>query len=103
MPIQTAPIEIENGKTAEGLEVSWKGGQFVMIIGENGVLSCGVVDDKVMTRFGAAVAIARGTPEKPLVTPDDLLAAKVADVTDEAVAKGVTVGMSGVEALAKLS
>ena len=102
MPIQTTPVETPSG-IAEGLEVSWDGGQFVMIIGEHGVLSCGVVDDKVMTRFGAAVAIARGTPENPLVTPNDLLAAKVADVTDEAAEKGVTVGMTGADALAKLS
>ena len=101
MAIQTTPIETPAG-IAESLEVSWDGGQFVMIIGEHGVLSCGVVDEKVMTRFGAAVAIARGTPDNPLVTPDDLLTAKVADVTDEATARGVTVGMSGAEALAKL-
>ena len=74
-----------------------------MIIAKHGVLSCGVIDEKVMTRFGAAVAIARVTPENPLVTPDDLLAATVADVTDEAVAKGITVGMTGADALANLS
>ena len=100
MPIKTTPIKTAAG-TAESLEVSWDGGQFVMIIGERGVLSCGVVDEKVMNRFGAAVAIARGTPENPLVTPDDLLAATVADVTDEAAARGVTTGMSGSDALGK--
>ena len=102
MPILTTPIETPSG-IAEALEVSWDGGQFVMIIAKHGVLSCGVIDDKVMTRFGAAVAIARGTPENPLVNSDDLLAATVADVTDEAAAKGITVGMNGAEALAKLS
>jgi uncharacterized protein YunC (DUF1805 family) len=102
MPILTTPIETPSG-TAEALEVSWDGGQFVMIIVKYGVLSCGVIDEKVMARFGAAVAIARGTPENPLVTPDDLLAATVADVTEEAAAKGITVGMTGADALAKLS
>ena len=98
MAIRTTPLG-----NAEALEVDWEGGQFVMIVAEKGVLSCGVVDDQVMNRFGAAVAIARGTPENPLVTPDDLLGAKVADVTDEAAARGVEIGMTGAEALAKLS
>ena len=102
MKIEAIPLT--SGKTdAQGLQVSWQGGQFVMIVTEKGLVSCGVVDKEVMDRFGAAVAIARGTPQKPLVTVDDLLGARIADITGQAASYGVVVGMSGKEALEKLS
>ena len=49
-----------------------------------------------------AIAIARGTPEQPLVNPADLLTARVAEVSHPAAALGITVGMSGQEALTRL-
>lgn len=88
---------------AQGLAVGWEGCQFVMIVASKGLVSCGIVDRAVMERFGAAIAIARGTPEKPLVTPDDLLSATIQEVTERALAMGVEVGMTGQEALTKLS
>lgn len=87
---------------AESLEVSWGGGQFVLIVAPKGLVACGVVDPVVMNRFGAAVAVARGTPERPLVTASDLLAARIAAVTDPAAARGIAVGMTGADALARL-
>lgn len=101
MPIHTEAIQHE-GVSAESLEVSWHGGQFVLIVAPNGLVACGAVDPVVMNRFGAAVAVARGTVERPLVTAGDLLAARVADVTDAAAALGITQGMTGAEALARL-
>lgn len=102
MEIKTVPVQA-SGKTAQGLMVSWDGGQFVMIIAEKGIVSCGVVDKEVMERFDAAIAIARGTPEKPLRTVEDLLAARIADVTKKASSSfGIHVGMNGEEALKKL-
>jgi uncharacterized protein YunC (DUF1805 family) len=92
-----------NGQSALGFEVSWDGGQFVMIVAEKGIVSCGVIDKNVMERFDAAIAIARGTPEFPLVTVEDLLDAKIADVTAKAASLGVTTGMNGEEALEKIS
>lgn len=102
MEIKTVPVSA-GGKTAQGLMVSWDGGQFVMIVAEKGVVSCGVIDKAVMERFDAAIAIARGTPEKPLRTVEDLLAARIADVTKKAASSfGVDIGMSGQEALGRL-
>jgi len=102
MEIKTVPVQA-GGKTAQGLMVSWDGGQFVMIVAEKGLVSCGVIDKAVMERFDAAVAIARGTPEKPLKTVEDLLAARIADVTKKAASSfGVGAGMTGQEALGKL-
>jgi len=93
----------DGGDSPQGLEVSWEGCQFVMVVARKGLVSCGVIDQEVMERFGAAIAIARGTPESPLVTADDLLAAKIADVTEEAARLGVVAGMTGREALDILS
>ena len=101
MPIQTSPIE-HGGVSAEALEVSWKGGQFVILVAPKGLVACGVIDPVVMNRFGAAIAIARGTPNCPLVTGADLLAARIAEVTEAAAALGIAPGMTGAEALERL-
>jgi uncharacterized protein YunC (DUF1805 family) len=98
MSIKVDPVSTDSG-AASGLSVGWDGGQFVMIVGEKGIVSCGVIDMAVMNRFDAAIAVARGTPEKALVTSDDLLNATIAEVTDKAAALGVKVGMTGREAL----
>lgn len=101
MPVSSHRIESE-GVPAEALQVSWQGGQFVILVAPNGLVACGVVDPAVMDRFGAAVAVARGTPECPLVTAEDLLAARIVEVTGAAASLGISVGMTGAEALAKL-
>ena len=101
MPVHVTPLQ-RPGVSGESLEVSWDGGQFVLIVAPKGLVACGVVDPAVMNRFGAAVAVARGTPERPLVTADDLLAARIADVTDSAAALGITPGMTGGAALERL-
>ena len=54
---------------------------------------------KTAGEFGQAVAIARGTPQNPLVNPEDLFDAKIVDATPQAKALGITVGMSGREAV----
>jgi len=102
MPITILPVR---GKSAAamGLAVSWQDSQFVMIVTDKGLVSCGVIDMAVMNRAGAAIAVARGTKEKPLVTVDDLLAARIAEVTEKAAAYGITPGMTGKEALEILS
>ena len=101
MAIHTYPVE-HCGVHAEALEVSWQGGQFVLLVAPKGLVACGVVDPVVMNRFGAAIAIARGTPDAPLLTADDLLNAKIVEVTSAAGELGMTVGMSGREALTRL-
>ena len=102
MPITVTPVTTTES-AAQGLAVAWEGCQFVMIVAARGLVSCGVIDCPVMQRFGAAVAVARGTPERPLKSPEDLLEAKIQEVTEPAAALGVTVGMTGREALEKLS
>jgi uncharacterized protein YunC (DUF1805 family) len=102
MAIQITPLHSES-TPAHGIEVAWRDSQFVMVVTDKGLVACGVVDKDVMERAGAAIAIARGTPDHPLVTIDDLLSATIQDVTAKAAQYGVTVGMTGREALAELS
>lgn len=102
MAVRVRPLR-QGNVVAEAIEASWDGGQFVVIIAPKGVLACGVVDPVVMNRFGAAVAVARGTPQQPLVTAEDLLGARVVEVTDAAAARGITPGMAGAAALEKLA
>lgn len=102
MPINVSGVPCK-GAANLGLAVSWSDSQFVMIVAERGLVSCGVVDKAVMERAGAAIAIARGTPEHPLKTVEDLLCARIADVTAKAAEYGIVAGMTGAEALRILS
>ena len=67
-----------------------------------GVIGCGLYDCSIATHFGMVVAIARGTPQRPLVEPEDLLEARIAEVSEAAAGMGVVVGMTGDEALKQL-
>lgn len=102
MPIDITPVQ-GSRTAANGLSVTWEKGQFVLVIADKGLVACGIIDLEVAKKFSFAVAIAHGTPEKPLVTADDLLEAEVSEITPEAEALGVRAGMSGREALDKLT
>jgi len=99
--VVTKEVKIKN-KNGIGVEISWNDGQCVLIIADKGLLACGAIDSKVMEKFNFAAAIARGTPEKPLRKIEDLLNAKVVDVTLKAKSFGIKEGMNGSEVLEKL-
>lgn len=102
MAIKVTPV-LAGNTPAMGLEVDWDDSQYVMIVTAKGLVSCGVVDMTVMGHAGAAIAVSRGTPEKPLVTVNDLLNARIMEVTEKAAAYGIAPGMTGQEALVPLS
>lgn len=87
---------------AIGASYRWPGGQYCAIHTGRGMLGCGIFDVQIASEFGMVVAIARGTPAKPLVEPEDLYQAQVADVSEPARRLGIEPGMTGLEALAKL-
>ncbi|MEC8411096.1 MAG: DUF1805 domain-containing protein, partial [Planctomycetota bacterium] len=93
----TTPLQFENG-IATGFSHRWKGGQYCTILTEAGIVGCGIYDVKTAGEFGQAIAIAKGTPEQPLVTPEDLYEAKIVDMTPAAKDFGITLGMTGREA-----
>src|SRR5947208_14784920 len=95
------PMRFDNGE-AIGISNRWQQGQYCTILTEAGLVGCGIYDVKTAAEFGQAVAIARGTPQKPLVDPEDLFDAKIVDLTPRAKELGVRVGMTGREAVETL-
>src|SRR6266496_24144 len=95
------PMQFQNG-CAIGMSHRWHKGQYCSILTAAGIVGCGIYDIKTAAHFGQAIAIARGTPEKPLVEPEDLLDAKIVEATPQAQALGITIGMTGKAAVEKL-
>ncbi len=95
------PIELPFGQ-AIGCSYRWPGGQYCVIHTDRGILGCGLYDCSIASQFGFAVAIARGTPTNPLREPEDLLNAKIADVSQMAHDMGIRIGMLGIDALSIL-
>jgi uncharacterized protein YunC (DUF1805 family) len=92
------PLQFQNG-SAIGISNRWQKGQYCVILTEAGLVGCGIYDIKTAAEFGQAVAIARGTPQKPLVNPEDLFDAKIVDATPQARSLGIELGMTGREAV----
>ena len=92
------PLQFNNGR-AIGMSNRWRGGQYCAILTEAGLVGCGIYDVKTAAEFGQSVAIARGTPQKPLVEPEDLFEAKIVEATPQAQELGIRVGMTGREAV----
>lgn len=95
------PMQFQNG-TAIGISNRWEKGQYCSILTRKGIVGCGIYDMATPAEFGQAIAIARGTPENPLVEPEDLLDARIADATPQAKALGITIGMTGREAVERM-
>jgi uncharacterized protein YunC (DUF1805 family) len=87
--------------TGEALGISnrWHKGQYCAILTKTGIVGCGIYDVEVCSEFGLAVAIAKGTPSKPLVEPEDLFESKIVRTSEPAQKLGITPGMTGREAL----
>ncbi|MEZ6139367.1 MAG: DUF1805 domain-containing protein [Zavarzinella sp.] len=85
-----------------GSSYRWPGGQYCAIHTDRGIIACGLYDCAVATRFGMILAIARGTPELPLKEPEDLFQSVIVEVSADAHERGITTGMTGLQALEKL-
>lgn len=96
--VTSRPLQFENG-TAIGISNRWMRGQYCSILTPVGIVGCGIYDLKTPAEFGQAIAIAKGTPEAPLVEPEDLFDAKISGLTPQAEEIGIEVGMTGKEAV----
>ena len=92
------PLQFKNG-CAIGISNRWRQGQYCSILTAAGIVGCGIYDVKTAGEFGQAIAIAKGTPENPLVDPEDLFDAKIVAMTPKASELGVTIGMRGRDAV----
>ena len=90
-----------NGCTI-GISNRWRQGRFALFMTEAGLVGCGIYDVKTAAEFGEAVAIAWGTPQHPLVEPEDLLDARIVEATPRARELGVEIGMTGRDAVERL-
>lgn len=95
------PMQFENG-IALGISNRWHQGQYCSILTRAGIVGCGIYDIETANRFGQAIAIARGTPEHPLVDPEDLLDARIVDATGPAREIGIEIGCAGRQAVEKM-
>lgn len=94
-------LEFQNG-VALGTSQRWRGGQYCSILTSAGIVGCGIYDLKTAAEFGQAIAIARGTPAKPLVEPEDLFAAEIVGITPQTAAMGVRIGDTGRQAVEQM-
>jgi uncharacterized protein YunC (DUF1805 family) len=91
-------LTFENGK-AIGISNRWNKGQYCSILTKAGIVGCGIYDIPTAAEFDMAVAIAKGTPENPLVEPEDLFNAKIVNLTPKAKDCGIKIGMTGKQAV----
>lgn len=94
-------MQFEHG-TAIGISNRWHKGQYCSILTEAGIVGCGIYAIETPAKFGQLIAIAKGTPANPLTEPEDLLDAKIVEATPQALAAGITLGMTGREAVEKM-
>ena len=98
---QQRTLETPYGQ-AIGASFSWNGGQYCAIHTDRGVVGCGIYDIDCANEFDMAFALAKGTPENPLRQPEDLYQAQIVKVSKAAESIGISVGMTGMEALEKM-
>jgi catechol 2,3-dioxygenase-like lactoylglutathione lyase family enzyme/uncharacterized protein YunC (DUF1805 family) len=91
-------LRFDHGR-AIGISNRWEKGQYCSILTPAGIVGCGIYDLETPAEFDQAIAIARGTPAKPLVEPEDLFNARIVGVTPRAAGFGIAVGMTGREAV----
>lgn len=85
--------------SAIGMSHRWQGGQYCSILTRKGIVGCGIYDLETAAEFGQAIAIAKGTPDNPLVEPEDLFESSIVGVTPQAAECGIEIGMTGKQAV----
>ena len=89
-------IDIE-GNSYQAHHIKTSLANILMIQADGGFLACGYFDIETANKLGEAVAIVTGVKNY-----DDMLSAKVVKLSKSAEDKGLTLGMSGREALSQL-
>ena len=91
-------LEFDNG-SAIGISNRWNQGQYCSILTPAGIVGCGIYDIDTAAEFDLAIAICKGTPEVPLVEPEDLYDSLIVNATTRAREMGIKDGMTGREAV----
>ena len=91
MIIETLNLD---GVVCTGAAIPTPNATLLVITGANGLLGCGYLSVATANKLNDALAVVRG-----VANYDDMLKASVCEVSDGAAKLGVTVGMSGRDAL----
>ena len=91
MIIETLNLD---GVVCTGAAIPTPNATLLVITGANGLLGCGYFSVATANKLNDALAVVRG-----VANFDDMLAAQVCEVSDAAVKLGITIGMSGLDAL----
>jgi uncharacterized protein YunC (DUF1805 family) len=86
-------------KTAVGYIIPLGTINLVSVVTDTGMVGCGVFDVQALDAFGYPAAKARKAGEGLIATVDDLLNGIIKEVNEAARKRGVSIGMSGKEAL----
>lgn len=95
--IETRELRI-NGTKVRGLKVDLHGTPLLLMVAPKGYIMCGYLNLETAEKLGQAAAIVKGVKSF-----DDVLNAKIVQITSGARKLGVLEGMSGREALKLMS
>jgi uncharacterized protein YunC (DUF1805 family) len=102
LPIAASRVIQTPAGNAVGISHRWENGQYCALLTRKGLVGCGIYDLACADEFRFAFALAKGTPDRPLVEPEDLLSARIVRVSHSAREMGIREGMTGDEALGLL-
>ncbi len=83
-----------NGNSFEGYTIQLNNAKLLLIKGKKGVLACGYINIETADKMQDAMAIVRGVNSY-----EDMLKAQVVVISKAALASGVNITMTGLEAL----
>ena len=101
IPMCDLNVEL-GGKTARGFVYPLGPVSLVAVVTDVGMVGCGAFDVAALEKFGYPAARVRPSTGPSIVSIPDLLAGIVKDANGPAQARGVNLGMTGLEALEKL-
>jgi uncharacterized protein YunC (DUF1805 family) len=100
--LREVTIQLKNSK-ASAFIVPLGPVNLVWVVARMGLVGCGAFDVRALEKFGYPAARIRAVKRTSVENLDDLLSGEIKEVNTEAERFGITVGMSGAEALDLLS
>ena len=98
----TEPFTV-NGKTIEGHVIPIGSVNLVFAKAEKGLVGCGAIDIIALEKFQIAAAKVRPVASSSVSSISELLTGEIVAVNQYAQSVGITLGMSGKDALTRLS
>jgi uncharacterized protein YunC (DUF1805 family) len=88
-----------NKKQADGYVIPIGPLNLVFVVTDKGMVGCGAFDVTALNNFSYPAAKVKSKSGQPIATINDLLDGIIKDANAEATKLGITIGMSGREAL----